>query len=66
MKKESSCNAEVGLIPGSGRSPGGRHGNLLQDFRLDDPLDRAVFLHYKETEPPDTATNTKTLVVNII
>ena len=29
--KESACNAgDAGLIPGSGRSPGGGHGYLLQ------------------------------------
>jgi len=29
--KESACNAgDPGLIPGSGRSPGGGHGNPLQ------------------------------------
>ena len=29
--KESACNAgDLGLIPGSGRSPGGGNGNLLQ------------------------------------
>ena len=66
MQKESYSAGEVGLIPGSGRSPGGGHGNLLQYFRLENPLDRAVFLHHKETEPCDTATNTKTLVVNIV
>jgi len=29
--KESACNVgDLGLIPGSGRSPGGGHGNPLQ------------------------------------
>ena len=29
--KESTCNeGDLGLIPGSGRSPGGGHGNPLQ------------------------------------
>ena len=29
--KESACNAgDLGLIPGLGRLPGGRHGNPLQ------------------------------------
>ena len=29
--KESTCNAgDLGSIPGSGRSPAGEHGNLLQ------------------------------------
>ena len=30
--KESTCNAgNLGSIPGSGRTPGGRHGNPLQE-----------------------------------
>ena len=28
--KESTCNADEGLIPGLARSPGGGHGNPLQ------------------------------------
>ena len=36
--KESACNAgDLGLIPGLGRSPGGRHGNLLQYSCLENP-----------------------------
>ena len=36
--KESTCNAgDLGLIPGSGRSPGGGHGNPLQYTRLENP-----------------------------
>ena len=31
---------DVGLIPGLGRSPGGRHGNPLQDSCLENPIDR--------------------------
>ena len=33
---------DVGLIPGSGRSPGGRHGNPLQDSCLENPVDRGA------------------------
>ena len=33
--KESACNAgDLGLIPGSGRSPGEGHGNLLLQARI--------------------------------
>ena len=36
--KESTCNAgDLGSIPGLGRSPGGGHGNLLQDSCLEKP-----------------------------
>ena len=39
--KESACNAgDLGLIPGSGRSPGEGNGNLLQYSRLENPMDR--------------------------
>ena len=30
---------DVSLIPGSGRSPGGGHGNPLQYFCLENPMD---------------------------
>ena len=33
---------DVGLIPGSGRSPGGGHGNPLQDSCLKNPMDRGT------------------------
>ena len=36
--KESTCNVrDLGLIPGLGISPGGGHGNLLQDSCLENP-----------------------------
>ena len=45
--KESACDAEdardLGLIPGSGRSPGGWHSNPLQCSRLENPVDRGVW-----------------------
>ena len=31
---------DVGLIPGSGRSPGGGHGNPFQASWLENPMDR--------------------------
>ena len=41
--KESACNArDPGLIPGSGRSPGERNGNLLQYPCLENLMDRGV------------------------
>ena len=33
---------DMGLIPTSGRSPGGAHGNPLQYFCLENPMDREV------------------------
>ena len=41
--KESTCQCrrcwDTGLIPGSGRSPGGGHGNPLQYSCLENPMD---------------------------
>ena len=34
---------DVGSIPGSGRSPGGRNSNLLQYSRLENPMDRGAW-----------------------
>ena len=34
---------DVDLIPGSGRSPEGGHGNPLQYSRLENPMDRVVW-----------------------
>ena len=34
---------DSGLISGSGRSPGGRHGNPLQYFCLENPMDRGAW-----------------------
>ena len=44
--KNPSANAgdirDEGLIPGSGRSPGRGHGNPLQCFCLENPMDRGA------------------------
>ena len=44
--KESSCNAgdttDVGLMPGSGRSPGGGNANPLQHSCLENSMDRGT------------------------
>ena len=34
---------DAGLLPGSGRSPGGRHGNPLQYSCLENPMDRGAW-----------------------
>ena len=42
--KESTCNAgDLGSIPGSGRSPGGRKGNPLQYSGLENPIVRGAW-----------------------
>ena len=41
--KESVCNAgDLGLIPGSGRSPGEGNGNPLQYSCLENPMNRGA------------------------
>ena len=45
--EESACIAgdtgDLGSIPGSGRCPGGGHGNLLQYSCLENPMDRGAW-----------------------
>ena len=42
--KEFTCNAgDRDSIPGSGRCPGGGHGNPLQHSRLENPMDRGAW-----------------------
>ena len=42
--KEFACNAgDLGLIPGSGRSPGGGNGNPLQHACLENFKDRGAW-----------------------
>ena len=47
MVKECACNAgaagDVSSISGSGRSPGGGHGNPLQYSCLENPMDRGAW-----------------------
>ena len=39
---KAGYTGDMGLIPGSGRSPGGGHGNPLQYSCLEDPMDRGA------------------------
>ena len=42
--KESACNSiDLGLIPGSGRSPGEGNGNPLHYSCLENPMDRGAW-----------------------
>ena len=42
--KEPTCSAgDVGSIPESGRSSGEGHGNPLQYYRLENPMDRGAW-----------------------
>ena len=57
--KESACQPNVrdtGLIPGWGRSPGGRNGNRLQYSCLESPMDRGA---WRAADPRDTKNQTQ-------
>ena len=41
--KESACNGDLGLIPGSGRSPGEGNDYLCQYSCLENPMDRGAW-----------------------
>ena len=41
-KKKKKRERDTGLIPGSGRSPGGGHGNPLQYFGWENLMDRGL------------------------
>ena len=41
--KESAYAGDTGLIPGSGRPPGGGSGNPLQYSCLENPMDRGAW-----------------------
>ena len=40
LPANAGATGDVGLIPGSGRSPGEGNGNLLQNSCLENPMDR--------------------------
>ena len=45
--KQSTCNAaDLGSIPGLGRSPGGGHSNLLQCSCLENPYEQRSLAGY--------------------
>ena len=58
--KNLPANArDLTLIPGFGRSPGGRHGNPLQCSCLENPIDRGAWWGHKESDTMERL-NTKT------
>ena len=42
-KETAGDTGDVGLIPGSGRFPGGGNSNLFQYFCLENPMDRGTW-----------------------
>ena len=54
--KESTCNTgDPGLIPGSGRAPGGVNDNPLQYSCLENPMNRGGWGH-KESDMTERLT----------
>ena len=43
LKNLPSSVGDAGVIPGLGRSPGGRHGTQLQYSCLENPMDRGAW-----------------------
>jgi len=61
--KESTCNAgDLGSIPGSGRSPGGRKGNPLQYSYLESPMDRGAWWTHPQGHKNWTQLNAQSAV----
>ena len=59
----------LGSIPGSGRSPGGGHGNLLQDSCLENPMDRGTWqatVHSQKESDMAEATQHTELPENVV
>ena len=62
MVKNPSANAgDLGLIPGSGRSPGERNGNPLQYSCLENPMDRGA---WRAADHGVTETHTCVLILS--
>ena len=68
MGKESACNAgDAGSIPGSGRPPGGRHGNPCQ---YGEPLGQRSLVGHspwglKELEMTETTEHSSTHISSL-
>ena len=43
LPADAGDTGDAGLIPGSGRSPGGGHGNPLQYSCMENPMDRGAW-----------------------
>jgi len=43
LPAEAGVAGDANLIPGSGKSPGGRHDNPLQYFCLENPMDTGAW-----------------------
>ena len=55
VKNLPACEEDLGLIPGSGESPGEGNGNPLQYSRLGNPMDRGAWrLQFMGSQESDT------------
>ena len=58
---------DLGLIPGSGRSPGGGNGNLLQYSCLENPMDKGgCSLGHKESDMTEATLHAHQLVFETV
>ena len=60
---------DMGLIPGSGRSLGGEHGNPLQYSCLENPMDRGALqdvVHRNQTESDMTEATEHAHVISLL
>ena len=59
---------DLGLIPGSGRSPAGGNGNPLQNFCLENSMDRGAWLAivHRVTKESDTTEVTNSVSKQLI
>ena len=67
--EESTCNAgDQGLLPGSGRSPGGRHSNPLQYSCLENPHGQRSLPDYspRGRKELDTTEQLSTHTLNVL
>ena len=53
VKNPRANTGDVGLIPGSGRSPGGERGNPFQYSCLENPMDTSRLQSTDATEAPE-------------
>ena len=65
--KASACNVgDPSSVPGSGRSPGGECGNLLQYSCLENPMDRGAWHAIAHRDTKIQSTHTNHLTVGLI
>jgi len=76
LVKNPAANEEIvedaGLIPGSGRSPGGGHGNSLEYSCLENPMDRRAWwatvhrVAKSWTQPKRLSTHPKRYILSVL